>query len=293
MMRQTASMRSLLGIAASPSGSSKLVATYDPDEFAAAPIGRCIVGATFAIWCHSPELQGALLWGTLDERAVVEMLHIAGFARHASLSSRRRLLIDCRDVDRVEADMLLKLGSIARDHLVSWTTAVEREAVIVPPTLCGVLIAGALRTLQESPPLQIARDPEQAIAFIDHPAAQKAFALAARIVGVSRGRASLLSRLRVQLSRELVTATAQASAAALGLSTRTLQRELRRLDTSFSDELRHARLAAAEALLLYTDLEIGVIATRVGFSSADQMDALLRVESKVTAGELRARRPPT
>jgi AraC-like DNA-binding protein len=281
-------MRSLLGIAASPSGSSRLVATYDPDEFAASPVGRCIVGATFALWCHSPELQGAILWGVLDERTLGEMTRIAALAHPVSSGGRRRLLVDCRDVERVEVEMLLSLN--ARPLGPAWTTAVDRPAVIVPASLVGILIAGALRTIAPSAPIQVTQDPDHAIAFVDHPAAHKAFALAARIVGLSRGRATLLSRLRVQLSRDLVGASVETSATALALSRRTLQRELRRHNTSFSDELRRARVAAAEALLVYTDLELETISARVGFASAESMSATLHAESHVTASELRARR---
>jgi transcriptional regulator GlxA family with amidase domain len=87
-----------------------------------------------------------------------------------------------------------------------------------------------------------------------------------------------------------VSPTIDVVATALGMSTRTLQRELRRLDTSFSDELRRVRIAAAEALLVLTDLKIDAIATQVGFGTASRMSASLRRERNLTASELRARR---
>jgi hypothetical protein len=32
-----------------------MIPTYDREEFAAAPIGRCIVEPSFAIWCRAPD----------------------------------------------------------------------------------------------------------------------------------------------------------------------------------------------------------------------------------------------
>ena len=74
------------------------------------------------------------------------------------------------------------------------------------------------------------------------------------------------------------------------MSTRTLQRELHQLATSFSDELRRVRIATAELLLAQTDLKIEAIATQVGFGTASRMSATLRRELNVTASELRAER---
>ena len=80
-------------------------------------------------------------------------------------------------------------------------------------------------------------------------------------------------------------------AAALGLSGRTLQRELHRRDTSFSDELRRARVAAAGQLLRMTDLKMEAIAQRVGFGTASRMSAMLRRELSATPSMVRAGGP--
>jgi transcriptional regulator GlxA family with amidase domain len=55
-----------------------------------------------------------------------------------------------------------------------------------------------------------------------------------------------------------------------------LQRELARVDTSFSEELRRVRLATAESLLMASDLDIDAIAHEVGLGNASRMSALLR-----------------
>jgi AraC-like DNA-binding protein len=267
-----------------------LIVTHDPEEFAAAPIGRCIVGSTFVTWCVAPDLQGSIVWGVLDDRSIRDMMAIGEFIRHPQIASRRRALADCRDVERADADVLLGFAAIARERVTGWAAGLERQAVIIPAGFGGMLLAGALPSVGVDHPLRIAHDLDTALAFVDHPAAAAAHAAAATIAAAARGASVLLSRLRIQLGRDLSTATIDTSAAALGMSTRTLQRELHRLDTSFSNELRRVRIETAEALLAHTDLKIDAIATQVGFGTASRMSASLRRALNVTARELRAER---
>jgi AraC-like DNA-binding protein len=265
-------------------------ATQNMEEFAAAPIGRCIIGANFVIWCAAPDLQGTIVWGTLDERSVREMMQVGQFIRHPDIAPRRRAIADCRDLERIDGDVVLAFTAMARERLGAWTAGMERQALIVPEGLEGILLAGALPSVGVAYPLRIAHDLANALAFVDHPAAAAAHAAASEIASEMRGHSALLSRLRAVLGRGLVSPTIDVVATALGMSTRTLQRELRRLDTSFSDELRRVRIAAAEALLVLTDLKIDAIATQVGFGTASRMSASLRRERNLTASELRARR---
>jgi AraC-like DNA-binding protein len=267
-----------------------LIATHDREAFAASPIGRCLVGPTFAIWCFSSELQGSIVWGVLDDRSIRDMMSIGEFIRHPQIAKRRRALADCRDVERADADVLLGFAAIARDRVTGWRAGLERQALIIPAGFGGMLLAGALPSVGVDHPLRIAHDLDSALAFVDHPAAAAAHASAARIAAAARGESVLLSRLRAHFGRELSTATIDTSAAALGMSTRTLQRELRRLETSFSNELRRVRIDTAEALLAHTDLKIDAIATRVGFGTASRMSASLRRALNLTASELRAER---
>ena len=74
------------------------------------------------------------------------------------------------------------------------------------------------------------------------------------------------------------------------MSTRTLQRELTRLDTSFRDELLRIRIATAQTLLAHTDQKIEAIAIQIGFGTASRMSAWLRRELNRTASELRSER---
>ena len=258
-------------------------------DFASAPLGRCLLGPTFLIWCAAPDLQGAIIWGALDEPAVRELIEVGHFTSHPAISRRRRMLVDCRGVTHVDADAVLGFAALARRRVASWAATVDRQAVVVPEGLVGILIGGALASAEASHPMRFAHDLELAFAYLEHPAARLAHASATRAADRQRGRAVLLSRLAAYLGRDLIAPTLEGSAAALGMSRRTLQRELARLGTSFSDELRGARLTAAKSLLIHSDLKIDAIALKVGLGTASRMSAMLRRELDVTASDLRAR----
>lgn len=270
-----------------------LVRTDDPADFIASPVGRCIVGSSFAIWCAAPDLQGSILWGTLEGRTIRDMMEIGKFIHQPQIAERRRSLTDCRELERADADVLLGFVAAARASVSTWAQGIERQALAVPAGVGGVMISGALPMAGVAHALRVTADIDEALAFVEHPLASAAHAEAAMLVAAARGTSVLLARLRAHLGRELTGATIESSACALGMSTRTLQRELRRLDTSYSTELRRARIAAAEMLLSQTDLKIEAIATQVGFGRASRMSASLRRELKLTASELRAERRAT
>jgi len=269
---------------------SPLVATSDPDEFAAAPVGRCLVRPTFAIWCAAPDLHGSILWGALDERSVREMMSVGTFVHHPDMAARRRGLTDVRDVEHADANVLLGFASSAREQVAGWAAGLERQVLIVPTGLDGMLMSGALPLAGIEHPLKIAHDLETAFAFLEHPGAPAAYAAASAIVAATRGGSALVDRVRAQLRADLDAATIESCAAGLGMSRRTLQRELQAQGTSFSDELRRLRIATAEALLVHTDIKIDAIAVQVGFGTASRMSAMLRRERNCTASELRAKR---
>lgn len=269
---------------------SPLIPTYDREEFVSSPIGRCIVRPAFATWCAAPDLQGSILWGALDERSIREMMAIGTFIQHPQIARSRRVLTDLRDIEHADANILLGFASSARDRVATWASGLERQALIVPVGLAGMMMSGTLPLAGIDHPLRIAHDVDTALAFLDHPLARAAHAAAIAIVTATRGRSALIGRVRAQLRSELNGATIESCAVAVGMSRRTLQRELRSLDTSFSDELRRVRIDTAEALLVHTDLKIDAIALQVGFGTASRMSALLRRTLNRTASELRAER---
>lgn len=259
------------------------------EDFVAAPIGRCVLGPTFLVWCATPDLQGTIIWGTLDEQALRGLVEVGAYEAHPALSKRRRVLLDCQSVAHVDADAMIEFANLVRECVPMWAATIEQQVVIVPGGLAGVLIGGALPSVAALHPLRYAHDTESALAYLDHSAARASHEAATRIADAQRGRALLISRLHAHLGRDPSSSTLESAAAALGMSARTLQRELARHGTSFSEELRRVRVAAAESLLIHSDLKIDAIAMKVGFGKASRMSAMLRRERNITASGLRAR----
>ena len=269
-------------------GSSPLVPIYDVDQFRAAPMGRCLITASFAMWCYAPDLQGGTLWGTLDERTISDWFAAGRYIAHRSIATPRRTLSDFSGVERMDTEPFVGFMTAARERIMPHWSGVERQALIVPAGLDGVVVAGALTMTGVKHALRVVHDAADAIAYVDHPGAAIAHAAASQLVAAHRGSPSVIARLRAQLARNLNASTIESCAAALCMSTRTLQRELQRLRTSFSEQLRQVRIATAERLLVHSDLKIQTIATQVGLGTASRMSAALRRDRKMTASKLRA-----
>lgn len=267
-------------------------ATYElvreASQFLAAPIGRCILGPNYLVWCDAPDLVGSIQWGALNDRDVRELVALFNCVRHPAMAATVCVLWDCRDVERVDSEVLLELVRLLRIQLPSLSPRIHRQAVVVPDGLPGVLLAGALPSLAPRHPVRPFRELEAGYAFIGHPGAAAAHEAAAAMAIQGRGSSVLVARVRAHLASDLDGATVATSAAALGLSTRTLQRELSRCETSFSDELRRMRVAAAEELLKLSDMKIEAIASRVGYGTASRLTATLLRERQATASELRS-----
>jgi AraC-like DNA-binding protein len=206
------------------------------------------------------------------------------------------VLMDYRAVERLDPEVLIRYGELVSAHLVAWGPRVDRLVAILPGGLPGILIAGAVPSLQPAfsealnRPIRFLSDAESALAYLDRADAREALDETQQMIAESRGKAALIDRLRAQLAREPADASLQGIARVLGTSPRSLQRELRLLGTSFSDELRRVRVSTAADLLLHSDGKIDAIAVRVGLGTASRMSAVFRREVGLTPTELRARR---
>lgn len=269
---------------------SSLVAVEDLDEFVAAPVGRCLVGSTFAVWCAAPDLAGSIQWSVIDAQAVREILLALDFLDHPGLAARGRIFMDCGEVERVDAEAIVDYTVVARVKLPAWSARLVRQVIVVPDGLVGILLSGVLPLLMPSHPFRFVRDAAEGHRWLGDARSVAAHQQASEIVVARRGEAVFTRRLRVELARDTANANVDDCAAALGLSPRTLQRYLHKLGTSFRAELGRARLSTATELLGLSDLKIDAIANRLGFGTSTRLSAFLRRQVKLSARELRAAR---
>lgn len=261
----------------------------DPSDFLSAPVGRCVVGPAFVVWCASPDLVGVIQWGMLDEPGLRNVVELVERVRHPELRPAGRLLVDFREITNVSGEVLLAFASIARERLSSWSRRIVRQAVVIPGGVTGILLAGALPSATPTYPLRYVHDLDDAVAFLGQPSAREPHLAAATIASAARERSSTIARLRALLARDLVDVTVERCAKLLRVSVRTLQRELRSEQTSFRDELRRARIAMAVQMLQTTDAKIDAIAERVGLGNGSRLSAVLRRELDLTPSAVRAR----
>jgi AraC-like DNA-binding protein len=261
------------------------------DAFGRDPIGTYVAGRTFVVWCAAPDLIGSFQWGSPDEAEVRASLHHMDVIRHPRLAPASAVLMDNRGIERVDADVLLTFVALARDWLPRWAPRISRQAVIVPDGLRGLLLAGALPVLGPTFPFQFTATIEGALDFLAHPAADDAHAAMAAATSAQRATDTLIVRLRAVVERDLRGITLGSAARQLGISERTLQRELGAHGTSFSDEVRRTRVTAAvELLRLDRETKTETIARQVGFGTSSRLAAALRRELDTTAAALRPAR---
>jgi AraC family transcriptional regulator, transcriptional activator FtrA len=99
----------------------------------------------------------------------------------------------------------------------------------------------------------------------------------------------ITSKLRAVLRERGLISTAEV-ARALGLSQRTLQRQLEHAGTSYREERDRYLSIRIEELLAGTELDLDAIAAEVGLSSASHLVAHFRATHGTTPGVWRATR---
>ncbi len=98
----------------------------------------------------------------------------------------------------------------------------------------------------------------------------------------------LLLRIRETIQRGLARGWTQRDVAtALGLSVRSLQRQLHALNTDYSEQLHTVRMALAEALLRDTQISVEEVCHRVGFASLAGFSRFFAARSGVAPSQFR------
>jgi AraC-like DNA-binding protein len=256
------------------------------EEMHRQPVGHWLATGNGLLWCHSPELVGMAVWGrptAADARAMLRVLD-----GYRCLAPRFDILQDASAVDSIDPDALAELlawvnanRDVLRDH-------VRSRVGVIPPGLSGLALAGI------APALELATSP---VAYVD--SALDGFrrllpdggdALHAEVQRVIE-QVSALSPLVLGLRRALVESRGDLdlaeAARRLGISARSLQRQLADTGLSFRSEQADARFRAAEELLRGDD-KLAAVAARLGLSE-DGLTQLVRARTGLTPGDLRRR----
>jgi len=261
----------------------------DSHEFRTAPVGRYASGNGWALWCTDPALCGSLVWGRIDEAAICQIAIPFDSLHSPQMAPRCALLTDASRLEGVDGDAFGHFAAFIGRKLPDLESRVARHAIVRPTGLTGALVAGFYEVLRRpSYPVGLFTDVVSAVRWLDRPDAD---AIAEELAGLAIAASSLPDELRKL--RELLAASLHLSMAAavraMGVSERSLQRQLRRVGTSFRHEVDAARIRAARTLLADTDQKITAIALEVGCATLQHFSALFRRMTGETPTAWRAR----
>jgi AraC-like DNA-binding protein len=262
-----------------------LVHAIDDATFVGAPIGKWRRAGCSVVWCHSPTLTGCISWGrqTADETRAVMCL----FDGFTQLAPRFDVILDGSSIDKVEPGSLLVFADWMRRNLELLRRRVRRHIGVNAPGVNAFLFAGILPLIGGGWPLTRVLERREAFRLLLPTGADELCAELEEIMNQVRGMPAVLSRLRDLLAGRHGRISAAEAARALGLSVRSLQRELSQAGYSYRDEQHAAQFRRAEELL-QQESKISVVAARLGISER-ALTALVRSRSGLTPAELRQR----
>jgi AraC-like DNA-binding protein len=254
-----------------------------PDELACNPIDRYWLGSSHLVWCRDATLCGAIWWGSPSTRDLDELARAFELVRHPALAGGFDMLVDGRALERLDWAVIAQLLAYVRGCLPDWRVRIRRQAIAIRPGPATAMIENTAALLGVPYGLRFVDDTSAAVDWLGwssrldaRRAVDEAAALAREGLRQKKNTSAIVQRLQHWLESALDHASVEAAATALGLSSRTLQRDLRDAGTSFTTEVWRARMRVACQLLVETDHKVEVIAREVGCSSASQLSALFK-----------------
>ena len=252
------------------------------------PIGRYAIEGNALYWCWDEMLTGCAVWGRPVRADLDRFLSLFDHVRNEFISPTCSFVIDLRALESVDMEEFAALEVGVAERLSAIVQRTGRQALIRPGGLVGALVEGfygligaqvdSTTFVDLGPALSwLGRDEPQLVKLVDE------------LVGQVAHGGALLARLRAWLGTQRFNATVDDAAVELGMSRRSLQRQLRAMATSFSAQVDLARLAAADALLRDSELKLELVAERVGLSSSQNLSTWYRRLRKVSPSEFRER----
>lgn len=238
-----------------------------PSSFMAAPVGRYLPGRSFAMWAISPDCIGAFHFGAFDSADHPSLARVFPLPGPPTLAERFDIVHDLGGIESFDQRTFAffdRFLPATVDYLVERT---RRLAVVRPDGLMGAAVAGMYHEwVQPRLDARLFDDRGAALDWLglspDSPGRSDLESLCARL-----GPPPFLRHVRAAIATDMRGATLTSVAGALGVTPRTLQRQLAAARSSFRDELVRARIHAAEEMLLDGDDKIECIASEVGFQS--------------------------
>lgn len=260
-------------------------AATDTHDYCADIVGAYLQIANGLVFCASPGVWGWALWGrpsTADVARIPPLINLElgpAVARHASI-------VDLRHLEAADPSAFIGLARYLQDNAAAIGERLSHVALVRPGGYLGMLVAGFHDVIGALYPVRVFDDLAAAVTWVE---AEHLLAdLAAAIDGARRTSVALAS-LRAWLDGNVVEATLERAARAIARSPRSLQRDLRAINSSFQRELEEARIRRAKLLMARTQKSLTEIAYDVGCASPQHFSVLFRRRTGVPPSAWRAR----
>jgi AraC-like DNA-binding protein len=244
-------------------------------DFVRAPTDRYVAGRTWLAFCGPGGIAGFVLWGSSSVDDVAELLSALP-VEGSPLADPRARYVDIRRLGGTDPASFESFVEHFARHHERLGRLVRRVAVVRAAGIGAVLAAGFNAAAPMPYPVEFFTEPSAGLAWLG---AESATLLASEIDDLwaqLSGTTRLLHDLRAHLRADLREATIARAAAALALSTRSLQRRMSEQQSTFQEELLRVRVQRAEELLLGTSYPLSRIAAEVGFASTRHFGVVFR-----------------
>lgn len=253
-------------------------------NYSAKPAGKWWAGPSFIAWCAEPALFGFTLFGQPNQDSLTKL--VAALKVELGPNARAHAsLVDASLVQVVDPAAFEVLQKYVVEHLGALKERVTKLALVRPGGLPGAVVAGFFSVMESPYPTNVVTSVVDGLAWLGADTKWAAELEALRTSG--SGVAPLVLQVRSALAASSGEPAIGDIAKALGMSSRTLQRRLGELGTSFVKESSEQRLQAAALALATTDVPVTTIALEAGFSTSQAFSAAFRRFSGKTPGDFR------
>lgn len=262
---------------------STFVSVPDLKTFFDEPARRYTVRRSFAYWQAERRVFGIIIWGRPDE-ADVDEICAAHEVGAAPLFRGHTSLVDLRALESVDLLAFGRLLAYLKKRRDAWSPMVSQQAVLHAGGFAHATVVGMFELFR----------PEHSVVFSDDPVTAYEAASASdvrleleELRRTMLGTPEIVRRVHTAFEALHIRAGVSDVARRLGMSVRSLQRQLSAVGSSLRNERHSHMLRLSERLLEETKLDLDAIAAKVGASSASHLVTLFRQYRGTTPGAIR------
>ncbi|MCA9583209.1 MAG: helix-turn-helix transcriptional regulator, partial [Myxococcales bacterium] len=256
----------------------------DRKQFRVDPEGGAVAGENWVYFCFDKSLFGYAVWGRPGGEDIDAL---CAFMETELDRPLHNAVVYLRDVEGVSPEAFRALAAFSVQNAEALGRIIEHTAIVRPTGLGGAVVAGFFDVVAKPFPVSMCAQLDEAFTLVGRKDAEACAAALMNLCQSTSGQDALLRDLRVHLTENLDTSEAAPVARSLGMSVRTLQRRLSKLNTTFAKELHQTRISEAKRLLLDSDTPVTTLAITLGFPSSQRFATAFREETGRTPTEYR------